>query len=241
MSQEQPKLMSEDDLLRVSSLALVLLKVEAGVSETDDGAVPDAAPVDNHLLGVRRKTALDLHHELGSWFEVPLDPPSIPDYFTVLNNVSVALQRKDTTDAETWLSQSRSLAYMLFLHLCEHEEVRKKREEGEWPEPMTEEDMKQLVKDCIHGMVFTAHNIKPTQFHMATSVFMPLALGAYSSRAKFEWQNIGTFYEYLSEAGPRSVNGLPTFMSVRIINKKDWDRCFKAIIATEAALEDVKL
>jgi len=244
MSQEQPKLMSEDDLLRISKIALVLLQVEAGATgeskEKDLG--PPSEDKKSVISAVRRKHALDLHHELQSWFEVPLDPPLIPDYITVLNNVSLIQAQKADPGVEDWLAQSRGLAYMLYIHLCNHEVIQKKKEEGEWPAPMAEDEMKKLVKDCIHGLVFTAHNLGPGEgHHIVSSVFMPLAFGAFLDRARFELENLGTFYEYMSEEGPRTVNGYPTFFSVRIINKRDWDRCFEAIKAAEKALEDIEL
>lgn len=39
-------------------------------------------------------------------------------------------------------------------------------------------------------------------------------------------KSIGLVYEYLSEAGPMSVNGKPTFFSLRLLNKADTEKMF---------------
>lgn len=39
--------------------------------------------------------------------------------------------------------------------------------------------------------------------------------------------SIGLIYEYLSEAGPLSINGGPVFMSVRMLNKDDASKVFE--------------
>lgn len=39
-------------------------------------------------------------------------------------------------------------------------------------------------------------------------------------------KSIGLVYEYLSEAGPISVNGKPTFFSLRLLNKVDTEKMF---------------
>ena len=36
-------------------------------------------------------------------------------------------------------------------------------------------------------------------------------------------------YEYYDKAGPRSVNGMPCFMSHREISKNDWEKIVKYI------------
>ena len=33
--------------------------------------------------------------------------------------------------------------------------------------------------------------------------------------------SIGLIYEYIDKAGPRSINGLPNFFSMRLLNKED--------------------
>ena len=40
---------------------------------------------------------------------------------------------------------------------------------------------------------------------------------------------IGTIYEYISEAGPRSINGFPCFFSHKVLNRSDFMRAHAAI------------
>lgn len=237
MSQEQLKLMTKDDLLRIAKLANVLMLAEAGVSEQGEQEETQ------RLLSIRRRAALTLHHALGSYFpETYAITTQTMDYLAALNNVVSIPDRREDLSEEAWLEWTKPFVESLYSHLCVHEVIQRKQEEGEWPPPMTEDEVKGFVKDCVHGLIFTAHHIGPTRDERAlTSVFMILALGAFLERADFELMNVGTFYEYISEAGPLSVNGSPTFMSVRVMNKRDWERCFKAIKAAEAALENVEL
>jgi len=40
-------------------------------------------------------------------------------------------------------------------------------------------------------------------------------------------EGIGMIYEYISEAGPRSINGNPIFYSLKILSKTDCDKMFE--------------
>ena len=48
---------------------------------------------------------------------------------------------------------------------------------------------------------------------------------------------IGCFWEYMNKALPRGINGLPMFMSVRIMHKDDWARALKAILKEQERLK----
>jgi len=54
-------------------------------------------------------------------------------------------------------------------------------------------------------------------------------------------QNIGVIYEYISKAGPRSINGYPCFFSFRILNKADWLRAHAAIVRELKRREDMEI
>jgi hypothetical protein len=81
------------------------------------------------------------------------------------------------------------------------------------------EDLKQLAKDIWAGTVFTDRHIQ--DFNIVPMVFMPLALGAIGDLSEEDAKDVGMIYEYLSEAGPRSINGYPMFTSCRLLNKDD--------------------
>lgn len=52
---------------------------------------------------------------------------------------------------------------------------------------------------------------------------------------------IGCFWEYMDKAMPRSINGLPCFMSVRIMHKDDWDRALKAILREQERMKELEV
>lgn len=64
---------------------------------------------------------------------------------------------------------------------------------------------------------------------MMGMVFLPLLLGAEVPR------NTAHIYEYLSEAGPRQVNGYPIFMSMRLLTKDQTEELRSNIEAIQQA------
>lgn len=105
----------------------------------------------------------------------------------------------------------------------------------------TDDELKQLARDMVAGNIFVSSMIPDDQYdHMLGSVFMPIDLGALEHVDK---STIGQMYEYFNKAGPRSINGLPVFFSVQLINKEDLVRlremCQAIQDATTAALDGV--
>lgn len=110
----------------------------------------------------------------------------------------------------------------------------------------TDDELKQLARDIHGGRVFTDRNIRrpegaptETQAEIVASlighIFMPLGLIDGESRARLLAQEPMLFYEYLSKAGPRSMNGYPMFMSLNIITKEEWPLLEQYLAALEAA------
>lgn len=91
----------------------------------------------------------------------------------------------------------------------------------------SEEELREFVIDFLAGRIFTSAHM--TNSASLGLVFMPLALGALSDWPDEDWADIGIIYEYLDKAGPRSINGMPSFFSLRIMHRDDWLRCIKAI------------
>lgn len=56
-----------------------------------------------------------------------------------------------------------------------------------------------------------------------------------------DWASVGIFYEYLDKAGPRSVNGWPSFLSMRLMHVDDWERCRKAIVREQERQERIEV
>jgi len=81
---------------------------------------------------------------------------------------------------------------------------------------MKKEDLKQLACDMNKGLVFTDRQIQ--QPHLMPVVFVPLVFMVGEKK----WADqIGLVYEYLDKAGPRAINGMPMFMSMRVVPKED--------------------
>lgn len=100
--------------------------------------------------------------------------------------------------------------------------------------PYTELDRpawRQLSMDIADGLVFGTWNMRDGLAESCIStVFMPLVFGAFADmeeqltadpRFPRNKETPVALYEYLTEAGPRSVNGYPCFMSCRILIGKD--------------------
>lgn len=103
----------------------------------------------------------------------------------------------------------------------------KKKSSREVPR-MTEDEIRQFVLNVCDGHVFTSAQCEPAIIH---SIFMPIALGAFEGWTEDECSKVGCIWEHMKEAGPRSINGMPMFMSLRMMHIEDWDRARVAIAA----------
>jgi hypothetical protein len=89
---------------------------------------------------------------------------------------------------------------------------------------MSKEEMKEFILGVCNGQIFTdRHCHNPNDIPL---VFMVIALGGLGG---LDLEDLGCIYEFMSEAGPRSVNGMPCFFSCRLMNKKDAGFAFKMV------------
>lgn len=99
--------------------------------------------------------------------------------------------------------------------------------------PKTDVELETLAQDLAAGKVFHSdyHGPSIEQSGLTIqSVFMTLFL---MDAAHAEWlkaNDIVSVYEYLDKAGPRSVNGLPCFMSCCFINREDAEKLHKRVL-----------
>lgn len=101
----------------------------------------------------------------------------------------------------------------------------------------SEEEISQLAKDIVANLVFTSDHVRrPNDLKL---VFMPVILGAFSDMTEEAKKDIGMLYEYYKEASPRSVNGMPIFFSVRILNVKDRKAVWEKVKKIEEMLDSV--
>jgi len=95
---------------------------------------------------------------------------------------------------------------------------------------MTTDELTQFVLNYCDGHLFTSAHLRPGDEQLIQSIFMPLAFGAFAERSKSYLEKVGLLWEHMSQAGYRGINGYPTFMSLRVMHKDDWERARKAII-----------
>lgn len=86
-------------------------------------------------------------------------------------------------------------------------------------ENKSKEVLIKLAKDIKNNLVFIDRYI-PEHLSLE-NIFMPLLFMDEGFREELKKDPPGLIYEYLSEANPRSVNGYPTFMSLRMISIED--------------------
>jgi hypothetical protein len=82
---------------------------------------------------------------------------------------------------------------------------------------LRDEELNQLAQDYHAGRVFTNQHV--TSAYQVSLVFLPLALGGIPESVDHD--SIGMIYEYVDQAGPSSINGMPMFMSYRVLHKAD--------------------
>jgi len=83
--------------------------------------------------------------------------------------------------------------------------------------------LRQFVLDYCDGKIFTDQSAPIKDISM---IFMILL---FMKPEEYDTESIGCMYEYFSEAGPRSINGYPVFMSACFMHKDDWKICVPAI------------
>jgi hypothetical protein len=91
-------------------------------------------------------------------------------------------------------------------------------------ESKTEKELNQIARDLHAGRIYTDLHIPEHEAMGLIMVFLPLGFMEKGAREELLNDEPGLLYEYLDEANPRSVNGMPTFMSMQILNKKDAEK-----------------
>lgn len=86
---------------------------------------------------------------------------------------------------------------------------------------ISDEELKQLAIDIAEEKVFTSDSVKDDYLDM---VFMPLLFLNNAQRKDLAEKKPAFFYEYIDRASPRSVNGMPCFMSFRYLPSSDLKR-----------------
>ena len=99
------------------------------------------------------------------------------------------------------------------------------------------EELKQLALDIYAGRVYIDRYVQhPRDIPL---VFMPLMFLDNEQLASLQQSQPGLIYEYLSEASPRTVNGMPGFFSMKTLNQADTEKLFDILVKLEEAITAV--
>lgn len=101
---------------------------------------------------------------------------------------------------------------------------------------LTEKEIADLANDMYRGLIFTDRHIQRPED--VPSVFMPLIFLKEKDIEKLKANPPGMIYEYFDKAGPRSINGMPMFMSFRVINIEDTAKVMERYKKIKQAVED---
>lgn len=110
----------------------------------------------------------------------------------------------------------------------------------------SDEEIKQLALDVMADKVFTSLHIREGEMaRMLPSIFMPLIFlegseGGAEFLERLKSGEITLIYEYLSKAGPRAINGYPSFLSMCCLNRADHEALSNMLKKLQAALDAVE-
>lgn len=124
--------------------------------------------------------------------------------------------------------------------LEKEEEAKRAEEWKNWKyTPLTEEEMQKYAVGLASSQLFCSSMIKKCDVNLITNIFMHLIFMDKEGLEAYGREGVIHFCEWYSEAGHRSINGYPMFMSCRPLNRKDvielHDRAKRISDAMEAA------
>jgi hypothetical protein len=91
----------------------------------------------------------------------------------------------------------------------------------------SDDEIKQLALDVALGKVFGSWMLDHED--EASMCFVVLMLCGPREHAQLRAAGVTAVYEYLDKAGPRTVNGLPSFLSMQLLNQEDQGRLAGAV------------
>lgn len=103
---------------------------------------------------------------------------------------------------------------------------------------LTDEKVKQLARDIISGQVFGSWQLANSGLALE-QVFMPLLFMDPMLTKRLMREEAVHLYEYVSQAGPMSVNGYPIFMSFYRLDQEDFERVIAKVEAMEKAIAEL--
>ncbi len=101
----------------------------------------------------------------------------------------------------------------------------------------TDEELKQIALDLFHGRIFSDRHCNTLE--EIRSSFLILAFMDEKHAEEMKEKKVSFVYEYLSEAGPRSINGRPVFFSCRYLDEAESKKMFEYYEKMKTAVEAI--
>lgn len=105
--------------------------------------------------------------------------------------------------------------------------------------PITDELVKEIAVKYQSGDIFGSWQIAEHDMHLVSSIFMPLVFIDEITRKEFLRDGRLYYYSEMKEAGPRSINGYPMFMSLSSLNLDDVKRVLAKAEAIQKAIDAI--
>ena len=109
---------------------------------------------------------------------------------------------------------------------------------------MTDEELKQFIRDYLAGQIFVSASLSDAETERNLKTIFPVLLlaGEEFLTKMFEQRDtLGCIWEYRSKAAPRMVNGYPMFFSCHLMHQDDWTRARAAIVRESERLENIEV
>jgi len=141
------------------------------------------------------------------------------DLFVLINSIS---EIEDDDEGALVLEEVHQQIAAFGNHKLKYLQMEIKEEIKE-EQTAPKKDLKQIAMDLVDGKIFCDRMIREGDGgRMIGAIFLPLMLGAIKSEE--DAKDIGMVYEYLSEAGPRSINGYPIFFSCKFLRADEMEK-----------------
>lgn len=94
---------------------------------------------------------------------------------------------------------------------------------------LTDDEINALAEDIYRDRVFTSDQIRKGDLNMLPVIFVPIIFADKKIIELMQKDAPGMIYEHISEAGPRSVNGYPTFFSFHTVSQEDAKKVWEKV------------
>lgn len=93
----------------------------------------------------------------------------------------------------------------------------------------TDEELKKIATDLYKGVLFTDRHV--TDKRLFSNVFMPFVFMDEKQidglKKDIDNGKIDLIFESMDKAGPRTINGMPIFMSFQTLDKEETKKVFE--------------